>query len=53
MLQRIDLYPDKTKYKNYSFSSCIIAGDFIFTSHQEGALSDDGEFLPTIEEQTE
>ena len=53
MLKRIDLHPDKTKYKNFSFSSCIIAGDYIFTSHQGGALSDDGTFLPTIEEQTE
>jgi 2-iminobutanoate/2-iminopropanoate deaminase len=34
MIKKIDLEPKE----NYTFSSCVIAGDFIFTSHQGGAL---------------
>lgn len=35
MIKKIDLEPDK----KYTFSSCVIAGDFIFTSHQGGLHS--------------
>lgn len=53
MLKKIDLYPDKERYKNYSFSTCVVAGDFVFTSHQGGVVDDEGKHLKTIEEQTE
>ena len=53
MLRKIDLHPDKERYKNYSFSTCVVAGDFVFTSHQGGVVDDDGKLLNTIEEQTE
>ena len=53
MLKRIDLHPDKERYKNFSFSTCVVAGDFVFTSHQGGVVDDNGKWLTTIEEQTE
>ena len=53
MLKRIDLHPDKVRYKNFSFSTCVVAGDFVFTSHQGGLVDDNGKWLTTIEEQTE
>ena len=46
-IEKIDFYPDKSQYKNFTFSSCVIAGDFVFTSFQAGDPSKD------IEEQTE
>jgi len=48
-VERIDLNPDK----DYTFSSCVIAGDYIYTAHQGGALDEKGNFLKSLEEQTE
>jgi 2-iminobutanoate/2-iminopropanoate deaminase len=53
MLKRIDLHPDKKRYKNYSFSTCVISGDNVFTSFQGGAVDDEGKMLTTVGEQTE
>lgn len=53
MLKKIDLHPDKERFKNFSFSTCVIAGDYVFTSHQGGVVDDDGKLLNTVEEQTE
>ena len=50
MLKRIDLHPDKEKYKNFSFSTCVIASDYVCTSHQGGVVDDEGGLLNTIEE---
>ena len=46
-IEKIDLLPDKQAYKNFTFSSCVRAGDFIFTSFQAADPSGD------IERQTE
>jgi 2-iminobutanoate/2-iminopropanoate deaminase len=53
VLKKIDLHPDKERFKNFSFSTCVIAGDYLFTSHQGGVVNDEGKLLNTIEEQTE
>lgn len=37
MSKKVDLYPDR----EYTFSSYVVAGDFIFTSHQGGAHGKD------------
>lgn len=37
MSKKVDLYPDR----EYTFSSYVVAGDFIFTSHQGGAHGED------------
>lgn len=37
MIQKLYLYPEPGE----TFSSCVIAGDFIFTSHQGGGQSSD------------
>jgi len=37
MSKKVDLYPDR----EYTFSSYVEAGDFIFTSHQGGARGED------------
>jgi enamine deaminase RidA (YjgF/YER057c/UK114 family) len=46
-IRKIDLHPDKALYRNFTFSSCVVAGDYIFTSFQAGDPNDD------IEGQTE
>ena len=53
MFKKIDLHPDKERFKNFSFSTCVIAGDFVYTSHQGGVVDDEGKLLNTVEEQTE
>lgn len=37
MSKKVDLYPDR----EYTFSSYVQAGDFIFTSHQGGSAGED------------
>jgi 2-iminobutanoate/2-iminopropanoate deaminase len=53
MLKKIDLHPDKERFRNFSFSTCVIAGDYVYTSHQGGVVDDEGKLLSTVEEQTE
>jgi 2-iminobutanoate/2-iminopropanoate deaminase len=48
-IERIDLNPGL----GFAFSSCVVAGDFVFTAHQGGFLDEDGNSLESIEEQTE
>lgn len=37
MINKVDLNSDK----DYTFSSCVEAGDYVFTSHQGGRLDSD------------
>ena len=46
----IDLNP---KEYGFTFSSCVKAGDFIFTAHHAGFLDEDGNVIEGIEAQTE
>ena len=46
----INLNPKKY---GFTFSSCVKAGDFIYTSHHGGFLDEDGNRLESIETQTE
>jgi 2-iminobutanoate/2-iminopropanoate deaminase len=46
----IDLNP---KECNFTFSSCVKAGDFIFTSHHGGFLDEKGNKIKGIKAQTE
>lgn len=46
----IDLNP---KEYGFTFSSCVKAGDFIFTAHHAGFLDDEGNVITGIEAQTE
>ena len=48
-MEKIDLNEPEL---GYTFSSCVVAGDFVFTSHQGGIVDDEGRMLGTIEEQT-
>ena len=48
-IQYIDL---KDPEKQYTFSSCTVAGDFIFTSHIAGFLDQQGNVLEGIPAQT-
>ena len=48
-IQKIDLHPEN----NFTFSSAVVAGDFIYTAHTGGVYDDNGTVLNTIEEQTE
>jgi len=48
-IRRIDLNPER----NWTFSTCVVAGDLIFTSHTAGIWDDDGKLLETVAEQTE
>jgi 2-iminobutanoate/2-iminopropanoate deaminase len=48
-IKRIDLNPEK----NWTFATCVIAGDFVYTSHTGGIVDDEGNLLKTVEEQTE
>ena len=45
----IDLNPDRS----FTFSSCVRAGDFIYTSHHGGLYNEDGDTVKGIEAQTE
>lgn len=49
-IERIDLNDPE---QNFTFSTCVIAGNFIFTSHQAGLVDELGNKLETIEAQTE
>lgn len=46
-IEKVDFYPDKSVYQNYTFSSYVRAGDFIFANFQSGGADND------IEGQTE
>ena len=48
-LKRIDLNPER----NWTFATCVVAGDFIYTAHTGGIVDDDGNLLKTVAEQTE
>jgi len=50
MLERIDLSNPEW---GFTFSSCVIAGDFIFTAHHSGYDYEAGRWPEGIEEQTE
>lgn len=41
------------KEYNFTFSSCVKAGDFIFSSHHAGFLDEKGKIIKGIEAQTE
>ena len=47
-LQHIDLNPDR----NWTFSTCVVAGDFVYASHTVGMSDDEGVRLESVEEQT-
>lgn len=47
-VERIDLYPEY----GFTFSTCVVAGDFVFTSHLAG-LDEEGNWPESVEEQTE
>lgn len=48
-IQRIDLSDPAL---GVSFSSCVVAGDFVFTSHTSGYDRENNRWPETIEEQT-
>jgi len=48
-IKRIDLNPEY----GFAFSSCVVAGDYVFTAHRGGMVDDRGKRLESIEEQTE
>ena len=48
-IQHIDLNPER----NWTFSTCVVAGDYVYTSHTVGITDDEGALLETVEEQTE
>jgi 2-iminobutanoate/2-iminopropanoate deaminase len=47
-VEKIDLYPEY----GFTFSTCVVAGDFVFTSHLAG-LDEEGNWPESVEEQTE
>jgi len=49
-IEIIDLNP---KEYGFSFSSCVKAGNFIFTSHHAGHLDDNGNTIEGVDAQTE
>jgi 2-iminobutanoate/2-iminopropanoate deaminase len=49
-IQRIDLNDPEW---GFTFSSCLVAGDFVFTSHHAGYDFDEGKWPASIEAQTE
>jgi 2-iminobutanoate/2-iminopropanoate deaminase len=49
-IERIDLNDPEL---GFTFSTCVIAGNFIFTSHQAGMVDELGNKLNTVEAQTE
>lgn len=50
VVKRIDLNKPEARF---TFSSCVVAGDFIFTAHHGGYDFEAGEWPTTIEAQTE
>ncbi len=48
-IERIDLNDPEL---NFTFSTCVIAGNFIYTSHQAGMVNELGHKLETVEAQT-
>jgi len=49
-LERIDLNnPDW----GFTFSSCVVAGDYVFTSHHGGVADNEGNRLQSVEEQAQ
>jgi 2-iminobutanoate/2-iminopropanoate deaminase len=48
-IQHIDLNPER----NWTFSTCVVAGDFVYASHTVGMTDDQGVRLETVEAQTE
>jgi 2-iminobutanoate/2-iminopropanoate deaminase len=48
-IHHIDLNPDR----NWTFSTCVVAGDHVYTAHTVGITDDEGALLETVEEQTE
>ena len=48
-IQHIDLNPER----NWTFSTCVVAGDFVYTSHTVGISDDQGVLLESVEAQTE
>ncbi len=46
-IEKVDLHPDKSVYRNYTFSTYVRAGDFIFVNFQAANPAGD------IEQQTE
>ena len=49
MVKKVDL----NKNKDFTFSSYVRAGEYIYTSHIGGITDDEGNTLSTLEEQTE
>ena len=49
MINKIDLHPEC----NFTFSSCVVAGDYVFTAHHSGVRMEDGTWPESIETQTE
>ena len=47
-VEKIDLHPEY----GFTFSSCVVAGDYVFTSHLAG-LDEEGKWPESVEEQTE
>jgi 2-iminobutanoate/2-iminopropanoate deaminase len=47
-VEKIDLHPEY----GFTFSTCVVAGDFVFTSHLAG-LDEEGNWPESVEEQTE
>jgi 2-iminobutanoate/2-iminopropanoate deaminase len=48
-IQYIDLNPER----NWTFSTCVVAGDFVYASHTVGMTDDQGVRLESVEAQTE
>ena len=49
-IERIDLSDPEW---GFTFSTCVIAGNFIYTAHQAGMVNELGHKLDTVEAQTE
>ena len=47
-VEKIDLHPEY----GFTFSTCVVAGDFVFTSHLAGS-DEEGNWPESVEEQTE
>jgi len=48
MVKKVELHSEE----RFTFSSYVVAGEFIYTSHIGGFIDDEGKVLKTIEEQT-
>ena len=48
-IEKVDLNPDR----NWTFSTYVRAGDFVYTSHTVGITDGEGRRLETVAEQTE